>query len=140
MFSNWFKARKKEIQRKEKIRTAKKVIFGAAAGSLSGIIGGLLFSPKSGKETRKDIANSSKELKNNIKEKSIVLKGTIDNKVSDAKDGIIDAKAKISEYLNEKKVTTQDKASDVITETKDTIEDISEIIEQADVSDKKNKK
>ena len=121
MFSNWFKARKKEIQRKEKIRTAKKVIFGAAAGSLSGIIGGLLFSPKSGKETRKDIANSSKELKNNIKEKSIVLKGTIDNKVSDAKDGIIDAKAKISEYLNEKKVTTQDKASDVITETKDKI-------------------
>lgn len=140
MFSNWFKARKKEIQRKEKIRTAKKVIFGAAAGSLSGIIGGLLFSPKSGKETRKDIANSSKELKNNIKEKSIVLKGTIDNKVSDAKDGIVDAKAKISEYLNEKKATTQDKVSDVITETKDTIEDISEIIEKADVSDKKNKK
>ncbi|MBU3073374.1 YtxH domain-containing protein [Clostridium estertheticum] len=140
MFSNWFKNRKKEIQRKEKIRTAKKVIFGAAAGSLSGIIGGLLFSPKSGKETRKDIANSSKELKNNIKEKSTVLKGHIDNKVSDAKDGLIDAKAKISEYLNEKKAISQDTVSEVIDETKDTVEDISAIIGQADVSDKKSKK
>lgn len=143
IFSSWFIKRKKEIQRKSKIRTAKKVIFGAAAGSLSGLLGGLLFSPKSGKETRKDIASSSKELKNNIKEKSIELKGNIDNKVSDAKDGIIDAKAKISEYLNEKKVSNQDKASDIITDTKDAVinnEDVSPIVGKADVSDKKNKK
>lgn len=144
IFSNWFIKHKKEIERKSKIKTAKKVIFGVAAGSLSGILGGLLFSPKSGKETRKDIVDSSKELKSNIKAKGIVLKGNINNKVNDAKDGIKDnligAKAKISEYLNEKKAINQDKASDIITETKGTIEDISDIVGQADTSDKKNKK
>ena len=140
MFSSWFVNRKKEIQRKSKIKTVKKVIFGAVAGSLSGLIGGLLFSPKSGKETRKDIVNSSKEIKNNIKEQSIVLKSNLDSKVSDAKGGIVDAKAKISDYLNEKKATSQHKASDIITETKDAAEDISEILGQADTSDKKNKK
>ncbi|MBU3158211.1 YtxH domain-containing protein [Clostridium frigoris] len=139
MFSNWFKNHKKEMQRKSKIRTAKKVVFGAAAGSLSGIIGGLLFSPKAGKETRKDIADSSKELKNNIKEKSIVLKENIDNKVTDAKDSLIDAKAKISEYLNEKKASTESKDSNIITETKDTAiaENLSPNDGQDNVTDKK---
>jgi len=135
MFSSWFEKRKKEIQRKSKIKTAKKVIFGAAAGSLSGLIGGLLFSPKSGKETRKDIVNSSKELKNNIKGKTTELKETIDNKVTDAKDSITDAKAKISEYLNEKK------SSNVIIEAKDIVsDDASEIEGQADIFDIKNKR
>ena len=127
IFSNWFEKRKKEILRKSKIKTAKKVIFGTAAGSLGGLLGGLLFSPKSGKETRKDIADTSKvlknnivdtskELKNNIKEKTIEIKETIDNKVVTAKDSVADAKVKISEYLNDKKpskVTSEIKDTDV---------------------------
>jgi len=107
IFSSWFKNRKKEIQRKSKIKTAKKIFFGTVAGSLGGLLGGLLFSPKSGKETRKDIVNSSKDITNNIKEKTTELKQNIDNKVNDAKDNVTCAKVKISEYLNEKNTSKE---------------------------------
>ena len=136
IFSSWLNKRKKEIQRKSKIKTAKKIIFGTAVGSLGGLLGGLLFSPKSGKETRKDIASSSKDITDNIKHKTIILKETIDNKVTSAKDGVTDAKAKITEYLNEKK------PSKIMFETKDIVtedEDLSTIVE-SEIVEKKNKK
>ncbi len=129
IFSSWFKKRKKEIQRKSKIKTVKKVIFGTAAGSLSGLLGGLLFSPKSGKETRKDIASSSKDITNNIKEKTTELKQTIDNKVTNVKDSVTDAKEKISEYLNEKKPSKE------VFETKDIATNENSIPQNADKSD-----
>ncbi|HEY8891578.1 MAG TPA: YtxH domain-containing protein [Clostridium sp.] len=132
ILTNWFKKRKKEIQRKSKIQTAKKIIFGTAAGSLGGLLGGLLFSPKSGKETRKDIVDSSKDITNNIIEKTSTLKESIDNKVANAKDGITDAKSKISEYLNEKK------PSKIANAAND--EDLSPIVEQAEIIEKKDKK
>ena len=125
IFSSWFEKRKKEILKKSRIKTAKKVILGTAAGSLGGLLGGLLFSPKSGKETRKDIVDTSKELKNNIKEKTIEIKETIDNKVINAKDSVTDAKAKISEYLNDKK------PSKVTSEIKDIVTDAEEVIDIA---------
>ena len=101
IFSNWYKKQKKEKERKLRIKTAKKILIGTAAGSLSGLLGGLLFSPKSGKETREGIANSSKE-----------LKGTIDNKVSDAKDSVTDAKVKIKQKSAELKESINSKVSD----------------------------
>ena len=136
IFSSWFKNRKKEIQRKSKIKTAKKIFFGTAAGSLGGLLGGLLFSPKSGKETRNDIAKSSKDITNNIKEKTTEIKETIDNKVADAKESVTDAKVKIYEYLNEKK------PSKVIIEAKDNLsldEEVSTIEVQNDIVDKNKK-
>ncbi|MBZ9608947.1 YtxH domain-containing protein [Clostridium estertheticum] len=131
IFSNWYKKQKKEKERKLRIKAAKKILIGTAAGSLSGLLGGLLFSPKSGKETREDIAHSSKELtrtinnkvsdakdsvtdaKIKIKQKSADLKESLNSKVSDAKDSVTDAKVKVSQYLNEKKT------SKVISKTKD---------------------
>lgn len=104
ILSKMYEKRKKEKQRKLKMQTAKKVLLGTVAGSLSGLLGGLLFSPKSGKETREDIATTSKDITDNIKNKTAELKETIDTKVCDAKVTITDAKAKISEYLNDKKI------------------------------------
>ncbi|MBU3182089.1 YtxH domain-containing protein [Clostridium psychrophilum] len=125
IFSSWFKKRKKEIQRKSKIKTVKKVIFGTAAGSLGGLLGGLLFSPKAGKEIRKDIASSSKDLTNNIKVKTTDLKQTIGHKVNTAKNSVSDAKVKISEYLNEKKPTTEiSETNDIITDEDTTSQDV----------------
>ncbi|MBU3101230.1 MULTISPECIES: YtxH domain-containing protein [Clostridium] len=111
VFSSWFKNRKIEIQKQAKIRTAKKVAIGAVAGSLSGLLGGLLFSPKSGKENREDIVKSSKDITNNIKEKTTELKDTIDSKVTDVKSSVTESKTKISEYLNGKK-SSKDNATD----------------------------
>ncbi|MGH4051463.1 MAG: YtxH domain-containing protein [Clostridium sp.] len=135
IFSSWFKNRKKELQRKSKIKTAKRVIFSTAAGSLGGLIGGLLFSPKSGKENRKDIIDSSNDIKNNIKGKTVELKGTIDNKVTSAKDSVADAKVKISEYLNEKKPSKDTLSEEEIVETKDSLTD-----DSSDKIAQKNKK
>lgn len=166
IFTNWIDKRKKEKQRKLKIQTAKKILIGTAAGSVSGLLGGILFSPKSGKETRKDIANSSKEITSNIKEKSsdlkdaidikvsdakdsvtdakvkikqksIELKENIDNKVSDAKESVTDAKVKISQYLNDKK------ASKIISDAEDFIidnGDLAPMVGQSDVVEKAAKK
>lgn len=167
ILTDYFKKRKKEKQRVLRIKTAKKVLVGTAAGSLSGLLGGLLFSPKSGKENRQAIANTSKDITNNVKEKSIELKEsidnkvtdvkdnvidakvkikqksaqlkeTIDNKVSDAKENVTDAKVKISEYLNEKR------GSKVVSETDDVVastdtEDVIDIVVQADLTEKKAK-
>ncbi|APC41671.1 YtxH domain-containing protein [Clostridium estertheticum] len=111
VFSSWFKNRKIEMKKQARIRTAKKVAIGTVAGSLSGLLGGLLFSPKSGKETRDDIVKSSKDITNNIKEKTTELKDTIDNKVTDVKSSVTESKTKISEYLNGKK-NSKDNATD----------------------------
>jgi gas vesicle protein len=162
IFSRLYEKRKKEKQRKLKIQTAKKVLVGTVAGSLSGLLGGLLFSPKSGKETREDIANTSKDITNNIKNKTVELKETmdikvsevkdsaadakikikqktaelketIDNKVSEAKDSVTEAKVKISEYLNDKKASKTDCETVVVTIDS---EDLSSILEQADTEKK----
>ena len=39
-----------------------KFILGAALGAIGGAIAGVLFAPKSGKETRKDIAEGTKKV------------------------------------------------------------------------------
>ncbi|MBZ9636440.1 YtxH domain-containing protein [Clostridium sp. FP1] len=161
ILTKWYEKKKKEKQRKLKIQTAKKILIGTAAGSVSGLLGGLLFSPKSGKENREDIANSSKEITNNIKEKTIELKGTINdnvtdakvkikqkstelkdainNKVCDAKDNVTDAKVKVSQYLNEKKT------ANAVFETVDNLaspdnEDLNSILGQTDVVENDTKK
>ncbi|MGK0466901.1 YtxH domain-containing protein [Clostridium sp.] len=135
IFTNYFEKRKKEKQRILKIKTAKKIFVGTVAGSLSGVIGGLLFSPKSGKDNRKDVSNTTKDLKNNVKEKTIEFKGVIDNRVSDTKENVTDAKSKISDYLNEKrgsKVNDDEATTDT--------EDVIEIVGQDEVAEKKSKK
>ncbi|MBW9156642.1 YtxH domain-containing protein [Clostridium tagluense] len=161
ILTKWYEKKKKEKQRKLRIQTAKKILIGTAAGSVSGLLGGLLFSPKSGKENREDIANSSKEITNNIKEKTIELKGTINdnvtdakvkikrkstelkdainNKVCDAKDNVTDAKVKVSQYLNEKKT------ANAVFETVDNLastdsEDLNSILGQTDLVEKDTKK
>jgi len=123
IFSSWFTKRKKELQRKSKIKNAKRVIFSTAAGSLGGLIGGLLLSPKSGKENRKDIVDSSKDIKNNIKGKTVELKGNINSKVNSAKDSVADAKVKISQYLNEKKPSKDALVEEEIIEINDSVTD-----------------
>jgi gas vesicle protein len=113
MFLKLYEKKKKEKQRKLKIKNAKKILAGAAAGSLSGLLGGLLFSPKSGKENREQIVTSSKELTGNIKQKTTEMKETVDNKVIDVKDSAKDAKIKIKQKTADLKETIENKASDV---------------------------
>jgi gas vesicle protein len=47
-------------------KTMKGVGVGLAVGALAGAVAGILFAPKSGKETRADIANYLEEMKDKI--------------------------------------------------------------------------
>lgn len=54
-------------QSREK-KARKKVLAGLAVGAVVGAAAGVLLAPKSGKETREDIANAAKQLPDKAKE------------------------------------------------------------------------
>ena len=118
-----FEKKMKEKQRKQKAKMLIKVTAGAAAGVAAGVIGGVLVAPKSGKETREDIAKTAKDLGETAVTKSVEMKEILDNKVVETKINATIAKEKISKYLsdrNEEKNNDKNK-DDVV------IEEVSEI-------------
>lgn len=92
-----------EQKRKEKVRQAnrkkaKTLAVGVAAGGAIGALSGLLFAPKSGKETRDGIKNTANDVSVKVKDKAI--------QTTDAtKANITEAKAKIKNYIDSKKAT-----------------------------------
>lgn len=101
---------KKERLRKERINLAKKIAAGTAAGIVAGSAGGILLAPKSGKETREDIANTA----NTVAVKTSEIKDTALNKVAATKSKIAEAKEKISKYLADKKASeVENKSSEI---------------------------
>ena len=86
--------KRKAKARAERNKKAKVAVTGAAVGTLAGVLGGLLFAPKSGKETRNDIKEGSKKAAQKLNDKSVELKENLNTQV---------AKSKIKEYLNSKK-------------------------------------
>ena len=59
--------KRKQVEKNRKREAAKNVVVGTAIGTALGAAAGLLFAPKSGKETRGDITNISKDVAENIK-------------------------------------------------------------------------
>jgi len=96
--------KKKEQKRKENIKVAKIASLTAVTGAALGSIVSLLFAPKSGKETRSDIAEKAIETKDKLSEKGTELKEKLDSKVTEGKKDLKEAKAKISDYLASKKL------------------------------------
>ena len=96
--------KKKKEQRKKVAKvTGMSIVSGVAAGALAGV----LFAPKSGKETRKDIKEKSIEVANQIKTKSIDIKDNISVGLEEKKEDIKEAKKKIDQYLASKKETEE---------------------------------
>ncbi|SCG82811.1 hypothetical protein DW1_1238 [Proteiniborus sp. DW1] len=62
-----FEKSKKEKEKKMRKEIAKKVAVGTAVGTALGAVTGVLFAPKSGKETREDIAKKTKEATEAVK-------------------------------------------------------------------------
>ncbi len=58
----------KEKRRKQRIQNAKTLAIGISAAAAAGLAAGILFAPKSGKETRNDIKEKTKEVVENTKE------------------------------------------------------------------------
>lgn len=79
--------RKRKAERKEKVDAAKKIALGTAIGAITGI----LFAPKSGKETRKDIAKKTKDTAETVKKS-----------VQDSVESIKEVEGKIRGDIKEK--------------------------------------
>lgn len=71
----------------------KKGVLGAIAagvgGVLAGLTAGLLFAPKSGKETREDIKKKAEELKDKAEAKGDELKASAKKKVDEVRDEVV---------------------------------------------------
>ncbi|TXK70225.1 YtxH domain-containing protein [Mesonia sp. HuA40] len=57
------------------------VVLGVLAGALAGATAGLLFAPKKGKDTRKQIASSTQDYVAGAKEKVDDVKNSIEHKI-----------------------------------------------------------
>lgn len=101
--SRLIEEKRKAKARAERNKKAKVAVTGAAIGTLAGILGGVLFAPKSGKETRNDIKEGSKIAAQKLNDKTVELKGNLNTQVTKGKENISEAKSKIKEYLNSKK-------------------------------------
>jgi gas vesicle protein len=76
----------------QKRDNAKNLLLGGSIGTIAGVAAGLLFAPKSGRETRRQIAQRTGETITNIKE------------------GVSDTTERISARLHEKKSSAQEAA------------------------------
>lgn len=101
--SRLIEEKRKAKARAERNKKAKVAVTGAAIGTLAGVLGGVLFAPKSGKETRNDIKEGSKVAAQKLNDKTAELKGNLNTQVTKGKENISEAKSKIKEYLNSKK-------------------------------------
>lgn len=78
--------KKERERRQKKVDTARKIAF----GSIIGAIAGIMLAPKSGKETRQDIANKTREVKENAK-----------NTIKDSIGTIKEVEGKVKERVKE---------------------------------------
>ena len=75
--------KKKKASKKQ---TAKNVAIGAGIGTAVGVAAGVLLAPKSGKETREDIAKTTKDTLENVKEGLNIAKEKLEEIVKKDKD------------------------------------------------------
>jgi len=83
-------------------KQAKGIMIGVSVGVLAGAIAGVLLAPKSGKETRADIANYIHEMKDKIAEE-LVKAGEV---TQETYNQIVEKIVKV--YELEKKITAED--------------------------------
>jgi len=74
--------KKERDKRKKKVDAVKKIAFGSVIGTIAGI----MLAPKSGKETRQDIVDKTKEIKENTKNSIMDSIGTIKEVEEKVKD------------------------------------------------------
>ena len=99
-----------------------KFIFGAAVG-----VGlGVLFAPKSGKETRKDLKTKLDELVEKVKNiKAEDVKEALHNKITEIKDGLEDLdKEKVLEIAKEKAGELKTKLDELVDMAKEKAEPV----------------
>ncbi len=72
-----------ERRKRERAETIQKFAFGMGVMAVLGVATGILFAPKPGKETRKELrekaANTAEIIKDNVQEKMVTIKDSVAN-------------------------------------------------------------
>lgn len=76
MLFEYFESKRREMERRVMLENAGRVAMGAAFGAAVGGIVGVLFAPKSGEETRKDITVKAEEVRSTVHDKALELSGS----------------------------------------------------------------
>ncbi len=97
------KEKKIAAQKARRKAHAVKVAKVAASSLALGALGGVLFAPKSGKDTRKHISNSIADTNQAITNKSKKIVGKTNDSIKNTKDKIDESKQKIKDYFDQKK-------------------------------------
>lgn len=123
-------AKRKQMERAKKMETAKNVAVGTAIGTAIGAAAGLLFAPKSGKETREDIALKSKEVAGN-------LKTTVNEQLENTKEWTekikTEAKHTFEDFKDKKKTVSEETmeiASDIVEDVGEGLASVGEILKE----------
>ncbi len=101
----------------KKQNTKKKLAVGAVVGGLAGYVAGILTAPKSGNQTRKDLANKAGDLKNEAAEHLQNGVDELSEAIKIAKTKSISLSAKAREEFDETVIKARDaqnKASEVL--------------------------
>ncbi|WP_297436386.1 YtxH domain-containing protein [uncultured Clostridium sp.] len=106
--SQLLEEKRKAKKRQAMAKTAKTVGIAAAIGTSIGAIGGLLFAPKSGKETREDIKNTAIDANEKLKVKASDAKVKLSETIKSQKENLTDANCKIKGYLKNKKSNSEE--------------------------------
>lgn len=129
--------KKREKKRQQNLKVAKVAALGTVIGGTLGVASGLLFAPKSGKETREDLKDKSKDVKEYINNNTKIAKEKLSSGLEDGKENLREAKEKISEYLESKRNNGQavdNKELEVTNEevlTEDVADEHKDIVEAA---------
>ncbi|MGL4655992.1 MAG: YtxH domain-containing protein [Sarcina sp.] len=101
--SQLLEEKRKAKKRQAMAKTAKTVGITAVVGASVGALGGILFAPKSGKETREDLKNTAIDANEKMKVKASEAKVKINEKIKEGKGNISEANSKIKGYLKNKR-------------------------------------
>lgn len=115
-------------KREKKAKAIKQTALTAALGLTAGATAGILFAPKSGKETRETIAAKTVEAKERVSEKTSSAKAALNIKVEEGKKNVSEAKGKIAAYLAEKRGSQVEENPEV----EETVEENVETVETAE--------
>jgi gas vesicle protein len=88
--------------------TGRKIALGALVAGAAGYVAGILTAPKSGKETRQDIADKAAELKEESIAQLQDLRDELDSLLDEAKSKSVALSAKAREEFNEAVVIAKD--------------------------------
>jgi gas vesicle protein len=121
--------KRKQMEKAKKREAAKNIAVGTAIGTAIGAAAGLLFAPKSGKETREDIAIKSKEVASAVKNSATEQIESTKEWSEKIKN---DLKQNMKELKDRKKVKVEELADDeIIEEDNEGMASVEEILNES---------